>query len=196
MVVLPKGDWRAQQGDLLRGRRLLPPVGALAALVSSFAAGSRRMLNVFRALLYLGPRFVFYYMFFFMIYLRSRLPVRDKERIICRAAWRTGCRYEYVHHARRAARCGVSGAQVRAFCRETLPDDAADRVRAQAVDALTAGYQLPRAVLARLRGLYSDREIVDLTLLIGHYMMVAAFNNSLVSLEADADYEMEGAAVC
>ncbi len=115
------------------------------------------------------------------------LPRVDTELVILRVAHRCDCRYEWLHHERIAATAGLSPAQVAAV-REG-PEAAAwgDHQRAllRAVDELFADRRVGDDTWAELRGAYTDQQLIELLVLIGHYEMLAGLINSL-GIQPDA----------
>ena len=113
----------------------------------------------------------------------GRLPRRETELVILRVAHRCACAYEADHHHRLGARAGLSRAEIEAVERDTLDAagwSARELAILRAVDELHDERRISDATFAALRdaGL-SDRDLIELCLLAGHYEMLAGAINSL-----------------
>ena len=195
MIKLPKGQWKQQQGDFLHDKKHNNWLCALIIKIISLAGGIKKgFMTVFDVLLYIGGRLFAYITFFINIYARSKIQTEDKETLVARIAWRTGCRYEFVHHAEQLEKKHLSTETMTNVCVEDtslIVDDKA-RLLATVADDMLDNYQVPREHLEKLREYYPDKLIVEITLFIGHYMMVAGFNNTLVNIEESKEYCFEG----
>jgi AhpD family alkylhydroperoxidase len=112
---------------------------------------------------------------------RGILPRADTELVILRVAHNCDCEYEWGHHERLGRRAGLSAEQVQ---RVRLGADAADWSPRQALllraaDELHDTRTLSDALWAQLRPLLSDKEMIELCMLIGHYEMLAMTLNAL-----------------
>jgi alkylhydroperoxidase family enzyme len=112
---------------------------------------------------------------------RGTLPRAESELVILRVAHVTGSAYEWQQHVRIGRASG-------------LTQDEVDRVRlgaeapgwaprqallVRAVDALHDHDRIDDALWAALAREYDERELIELCLLIGHYVMLAGALNSL-----------------
>jgi AhpD family alkylhydroperoxidase len=109
------------------------------------------------------------------------LPRRDSELVILRVAHNTGCDYEWRHHERLGRLAGLSEDEV---ARVRLGGSAEDWSERQALllnaaDELHGERTISDALWSKLSGLLSDRELIELCLLIGHYEMLAMTLNAL-----------------
>ena len=168
-------------------------IALLFVKVISLAGGIKKgFMNVMNALMYLGGHFMSYLRFFLNIYHNSRLDEREKELMVAHLAWRTGCRYEFVHHTEQAEKHGITNDDMISVCCEPEEiEDAHTQLLMQCVDDLVLNFQIPEERLQVLRLTYEDKEIVEITMFLGHYMMVAGFNNTLVNLESSKEYTVE-----
>lgn len=113
--------------------------------------------------------------------LNGRLSGRDRELVVLRTALVCGCDYEWAHHT-------VLGLQA------GLTEDEIERVRAgadapgwsaheatllRAADELHARSVVTDVTWAALAEHYDERQLIELTLLVGQYHMVAFAANSL-----------------
>jgi AhpD family alkylhydroperoxidase len=109
------------------------------------------------------------------------LPREDTELVILRVAHNTGCEYEWRHHERLAALAGLTTAEIE---RARQGPDASGWSQRQAhllsaVDELHGEGTLSGALWAQLRPLYSDPQLIELCMLVGHYEMLAMTLNTL-----------------
>ena len=109
------------------------------------------------------------------------LPRRETELVILRVAHLRACRYELDHHVHLARRAGVSTADVERVQARLDADGWSPRERAllAAVDALVADGDLDDETWAALRAHLDERLAIELVLLVGHYVMLAMFLNTL-----------------
>ncbi|MEZ5074912.1 MAG: carboxymuconolactone decarboxylase family protein [Solirubrobacterales bacterium] len=114
------------------------------------------------------------------------LPRRDTELVILRVSQLTGAEYEAVHHRRIGLAAGLTAEQVEAVAGDPAAGPFSDRQRLllRAVDELHADDAISAAAFAGLRRELSDRDLVELCMLAGHYRMIAGLVNSL-AIEPD-----------
>jgi len=115
------------------------------------------------------------------------LPRRDTELVILRVAHLTGAGYEADHHRRMGLAAGLTAAQLEAAAGDPAAAalTARQRLLLRAVDELHRGDSIGAATFAELRRELSDRDLVELCMLAGHYRMLAGMINSL-AIEPDA----------
>ena len=107
------------------------------------------------------------------------LSRREQELVILRVAHLRDSDYEWSHHTRLGRRAGVTSAELewlRAASLQTWLDQTwAPREQAMlaATDALVTTHDLDDEAWARLREHLSERETVDLLMLVGQYDMLA-----------------------
>ena len=161
---------------------LAPPhgnPGETQALLDGLSRRGRPPLNLFLALarhpallhdyLPLGSRLL----------LGGTLPGRDRELVILRTAWLCGCDYEWGQHARLAARAGLSADEIAA-----IPDPSArrwtghERALLAATGELLGEHTIGQATWNTLSETYDDAALVELTMLVGHYAMLAGLLNA------------------
>jgi AhpD family alkylhydroperoxidase len=109
------------------------------------------------------------------------LPRRDTELVILRVAANCRCEYEWRHHERLGLTAGLTAEQIQRV-REGPDGDgwsARERLLLRAADELHADRDLSAELWNELRPLLSDREVIELCLLIGHYEMLAMTLNAL-----------------
>lgn len=111
----------------------------------------------------------------------GKLPRRDTELVILRIAHLTGCDYEWAHHQRLGRRTGLSSEQL-----ARVPEGSGDpgwtphealllRAAEELHEEGVAGDELWAALSAE----FSERERIELLMLIGHYEMIAMTLKSL-----------------
>jgi NAD(P)-dependent dehydrogenase (short-subunit alcohol dehydrogenase family)/alkylhydroperoxidase family enzyme len=107
---------------------------------------------------------------------RGRLPRADTELVILRVAHNCGCEYEWRHHERIGRRAGLAAATIERV--RQGPDASGWGTREQLLlhcaDALHEQRELSDELWARLSEGFSDVELIELVMLVGHYEMLAA----------------------
>jgi AhpD family alkylhydroperoxidase len=110
----------------------------------------------------------------------GKLPRDESEIAILRVAHNTGCEYEWRHHERLGMQAGLSQEEIE---RVRLGADAGWSERRSALlraaDELHSDRFISDAVWAELRPLYTDEQLIEICLLVGHYEMLAMTLNSL-----------------
>ena len=108
--------------------------------------------------------------------LRSTLPPRLRELAILRVARRSGCAYEWAHHARIAAKAGLSEAEIEAAGDGHASGELYGAVL-KAVDELAGGCNLSDRTWGTLAADLDERQLMDLVFTVGAYVLLAmAFN--------------------
>ncbi|HLQ16302.1 MAG TPA: carboxymuconolactone decarboxylase family protein [Candidatus Eisenbacteria bacterium] len=105
----------------------------------------------------------------------SELDPRERELLILRAAWRCQSSYEWGQHARIAHQVGLTDAEIRRIAGG--PDDTdwapADALLLRAVDELVDERRLSDTTYMALAKRYEPARLLLLTMLAGHYVMLA-----------------------
>jgi AhpD family alkylhydroperoxidase len=111
----------------------------------------------------------------------GKLPRRETELLILRVAHLRGCSYEFDHHVHLGRKAGVTAGDVARVVAGPADDGWGERERTllAAADALVADGDLDDDVWAALRAHLDEREAIELVLLVGHYVMLAAFLTTL-----------------
>lgn len=120
---------------------------------------------------------------------RTSLPADIREVAICRVAVLNQAWYEWMHHAPLAFAGGVSEAGLRSL-RDTgsagrgkeFEEGLTEKQAAVKVytDAMTKDVVVSEEVFARVKGLFSEREVVEITATVAAYNCVSRF---LVALD-------------
>jgi 4-carboxymuconolactone decarboxylase len=119
------------------------------------------------------------------------LPPRERELLILRTGYNCGSPYEWGQHVRISERLGID--------RETIvrvaqgPDapgwSQADATLLRAADELHRSSKISQDTWAKLGEHHDERGLIELTMLVGHYHLVAF---ALNSLEVELDDGLEG----
>ncbi len=106
----------------------------------------------------------------------GRLPRQETELVILRVAWRCRSVYEWHQHVPLALHVGVSAEQIDAIAGHGRTGDLTDRQQAllAASDDLLAQRAMSEATWREVRTTLTDREVIELCLLIGHYQGLAS----------------------
>jgi alkylhydroperoxidase family enzyme len=121
---------------------------------------------------------------------RQKLAPRLRELAILFVARESGATYEWAQHVPIARRTGVSEAQIEALARgepETADFAEVERCVLRFAAEVVHDVRASDEALAALRAHLGTREVVELVLAVGYYMMVArVLETTGVDLEAHA----------
>lgn len=123
---------------------------------------------------------------------------RDTELAILRVSWNCRCRYEWGQHVDIGTRAGVSAQDI---SRIPLGPDAPGwepRIKAlmHACDELHHERMISESTWCDLERYYSIRQLLEVTMLIGHYEMLAGVLNSTgLPLDEALEVKLAGAAI-
>ncbi|ONH22948.1 alkylhydroperoxidase [Pseudofrankia asymbiotica] len=190
MGPLPVSEWTEEDRELLRGNlpradRYLsgeadaPPMPAILGLFARHSRVGAPWLAFSGTLLDDGA-----------------LDPRDRELLILRVGHRTGCRYQWAQHVGMAQAAGLTLEQIAAVAAGCVADgaDAAgtagvwtdrDRDLLRAADQLVDNHVIDDATWARLAAHLDERQLLELTFVVGSYVCLAMVLNS-VGLEPAA----------
>jgi len=103
------------------------------------------------------------------------LPRRETELVILRVAHLRDSHYEFEHHVRLAKRAGISPTQVEwvQAGSEVEGWTPREKVLLTTTDVLHNHHDLDDGDWEKLRSRFSEREAIELCLLVGHYEMLA-----------------------
>jgi AhpD family alkylhydroperoxidase len=107
------------------------------------------------------------------------LPRADSELLILRTASNCGCEYEWRHHERIALTAGLSAEQIAAAREGEADFSPRQLLLLRAADELHAERDLSDETWTELSALLSEKELIELCMLVGHYEMLAMTLNSL-----------------
>jgi 4-carboxymuconolactone decarboxylase len=110
----------------------------------------------------------------------GELPARDREVLVLRVAWLTRCRPEWAYHAKPAGQAGITAADIEGII--AGPESAAlrpsDRLLVGVVDELRETGTLSRTTWDALTARYTGNQLIEVPMVVGHYLMLAfAFNS-------------------
>jgi 4-carboxymuconolactone decarboxylase len=149
-----------------------PGITALAARILGARGG--KLHDFYRALMHTPGLASAWFDFNNAVRFETGIDGRVRELVILRVAALTGCKYVWnVHEAQYAEPAGVTPREMAALRDGMEPGVFGGRESAllDYVDALTRDAAVPDAVFERLRGHFSERETVDVTVLIAAYNM-------------------------
>lgn len=166
-------------------RRDIGLVGWVVAQVSGRVSGTQPP-NLFLTLGRHRPLFRGWLRFAGRLMPAGKLPRRETELVIIRVAHLRQCRYEFDHHVHLGAKAGVTAADVARLVEGPEAAGWSPRERAilATVEALHVHQDLDDATWAELRAHLSEREVIELVLLVGHYEMLAT---AIIALRIQPD---------
>lgn len=186
----PDGRWIYQDAPRI------PPVekGEVSALnrfvlarIRS-AAKSDRDFNAFRTFARLGSIFPAQALFISRILNHGRLPSEEKALVVMRVGWRLGCIYEYGHHFSSVRHKGASDVDIKSA---TSEESASADTRLGAFfnfsDQLVRDHFVTIEAWERARRFVSQDELLELCILIGHYVMIGMTLNT-VGIQLEPEY--------
>ncbi len=123
----------------------------------------------------------------------GKLSATDRELIILRMAWLCRCRYEWGQHVELGLKAGLSDKQIINITRDASTfNNSQEKVLMQTCDELYTNQFIETETWQLLTENYKDDVIIEITMLAGHYQMLAGFlNSSGVKLEPDIEIELE-----
>jgi alkylhydroperoxidase family enzyme len=106
----------------------------------------------------------------------GKLPRRETELVILRVAWQCRSAYEWHQHVPVALRVGVTPEEVAGVAHSAPADGFTQRQRTllAVTDELLADRALSEATWSAVQATLSDREAIELCLLIGNYQGLAS----------------------
>ena len=160
----------------------------LAELIEKFRAGRRgRLINIYRMLLNSPPLAESWFNHSNAVRWKTSLDGRLREIVIIRLGHLTGCEYVLRQHVPALALAdGLTLAECEALADWEGSPLFAPRERAALAyaDSMTRDIAVPDDTFAAVRRQFDDRQIVELTVLIGSYNMNARV---LRALELDLE---------
>lgn len=151
----------------------------LSAPISKFF-GKQALPDIFKVLSIHSSLFFPWLHFASKLMPYGLLPARERELIILRVAWLCRSRYEWAQHIE----IGQQKAKLNdddIIC-VSKGSDAFDNIKEKTIidacDELIANKIIEESTWNMLSSLYSEKEIIEITMLIGHYEMLAGFLNS------------------
>ena len=155
-----------------------PPTGHdddVQALMDLAAAGTGGAQNIFLMLVQHPGLFRHYMPFGGKLLAGGKLPPRERELAILRTALRCDCEYEWGQHVRIGRSSGVTDDDLARLL--VGPDDPGwstlDAALLSAVDQLVADHDVDQTTWDALAAGYDPVQLVELTILVGNYAMLA-----------------------
>jgi 4-carboxymuconolactone decarboxylase len=175
---LPESQWPEQIRPLLETRP--PAVGARLGDNNIFSTLARHE-DLFRAWLRLGG----------FLLGGGVLPARERELLILRTGYNCGSDYEWGQHVRIAEALGMSREEImRAAEGPDAPGlEGGEQLLLRAADELHERARISDPTWAGLAESHDERALIEITMLVGHYHLVAF---ALNSLEVELDEGLEG----
>ena len=174
----------------------LPPLPAgewderLIRVLEGSPGGTDEPMHIFATLGRADPELFRRWLGFGGALLSGRLPGRLRELVILRTADRFGGRYEWAHHIELAEAEGVTAAELAAVGGDLDVVEWApvERAALRAVDETAADGAVSDATWDQLAADLDEGELIELLMLIAHYMMLTTVLRSLeVQLEPRAE---------
>lgn len=149
--------------------------------LATLEPGSRRRLqerlplNIYRMLCHAPTFFPGWMDLGRAVLYEAELPARLRELAILRVGHLCGSAYELHQHRKIALAVGLSPEQVDAVAHSPGSElfDDTERLVLQAADQLVREVRIEDAAFARLRTVLGDRQVMELVISVGFYMMVA-----------------------
>ena len=116
-----------------------------------------------------------FYPFGKQLLLHSTLPARQRELATLRVSWLYGCEYEWGHHLQWARNLGITDAEIEALKQdiEAYAWAELDLAVLRAIDQLRENNVINEVVWNILARHLDHRQLMDLVLTIGHYVMLS-----------------------
>jgi 4-carboxymuconolactone decarboxylase len=166
----------------------------LTRLLSSAPGGTEEPMHLFTTLAH-QPELFRRWLGFGGALLAGRLPGRLRELVILRTAYRFDAPYEWAHHIELAEAQGISGAEVAALGGDlsVLDWEPFERAALAAVDETKDTGAVTDATWSVLAGRLDRADLVELVMLVGHYVLLSTVLRSLrLPLEPSAAALAEG----
>jgi alkylhydroperoxidase family enzyme len=162
-------------------RREIGPLNWWIARLIGIASGSSSPPRLFTTLARHRRLFRAWLRFAGRLMPGGRLRRSDSELVILRVAHNCGSDYEWAHHERLGRDAGLSAEEIERVRGGTdAPGWSVRQVLLlRTADELHAERTISDPLWSELRPLYSDAELIELCMLVGHYEMVAMTLNAL-----------------
>jgi NAD(P)-dependent dehydrogenase (short-subunit alcohol dehydrogenase family)/alkylhydroperoxidase family enzyme len=169
------------------------PINALIARALQAATRTEEPPHLFTTLARHRRLFRPWLMFAGRLMPGGRLPRRDTELVILRVAHNCRCEYEWRHHEHLGQAAGLTASEVERVREGAEGDRWSERERLllRAADELHERRELSGELWQELRDQFSEVELIELCMLIGHYEMLAMTINSL-QIEPDRSNGVPG----
>ena len=118
------------------------------------------------------------------------LPAQQREIVMLRVAWRSECDYEFAEHAPIGLRVGLSRDEIEDLGKpiDDMGWDGSDLDLVRFTDEVVEDLEVTDETWSRVSESHSQTQMIELSLLAGYYMMLAAFlRTTRVPLEEGAE---------
>jgi alkylhydroperoxidase family enzyme len=164
--------------------------GVLTRVLEGSSGGTHEPMHIFTTLARAPGDLFRRWLGFGGALLGGTLPARLREIVILRTAYRFDGRYEWAQHIELAERAGVSLQEISALGADLALTDWSplERAALDAVDETADQGAVTDATWSVLAGRLNDGELIELLMLIAHYLMLTTVLRSLrVPLEPRAE---------
>lgn len=151
--------------------------------------GERPALNIYRMLPHAGPAAVGFLKLGGALLRRSELDAQLREIAILRVGMISGATYEVHQHKRLARKAGLAPEKIAALTEggDLRVFDERERFVIDFTDQVVHHVKVNDAMFAQARERFGERQLAELVLTIGFYMMVSRFlENYEVDIEEPA----------
>jgi 4-carboxymuconolactone decarboxylase len=178
----------------------IPPLGPaewddrLSELLAVMPGGTEEPMHIFTTLAW-QPDLFRRWLGFGGALLAGRLPGRQRELVILRTAFRFDGRYEWAHHIELAEDQGITAAETTALGSDlsAVAWDPFERALLAAVDETADQGWVTDRTWSMLTEKLDHGELVELLMLIAHYLMLSTVLRSLrVPVETSASDRADG----
>ena len=123
----------------------------------------------------------------------GKLSGRERELVILRVAWLCRCRYEWGQHIEVGLKNGLTKKDVvRVSVGDSAFLDEKEKGLMLACDELINHQQISENTWQLLSRFYSEKMLIEISMLIGNYQMLAGYLNSVgLKLESSAEIVMQ-----
>jgi 4-carboxymuconolactone decarboxylase len=113
--------------------------------------------------------------------LNGKLPPRERELAILRCGWLCRAPFEWGEHVQFGKQCGVTDAEIEQIIRGSSDPawSAHDRAVVSAVEQLIGDQSIDDATWEALAQSWNDEQLMELPVLVGHYVLTALVHNTL-----------------
>jgi 4-carboxymuconolactone decarboxylase len=154
------------------------PTPEVAEILGKTAISDGPPLNIFATLAH-HPRLLKRFNVLGGLFLgRGVLPAREREIVILRTGWRTGCEYEFGQHVALGRRAGLTDEEIRRLADAGAAWPAEDAALVRLADELHETRDVSDGLWAELRARWDEAELLELVMLAGFYGMVSGFLNA------------------
>ena len=113
--------------------------------------------------------------------LSGKLPARDRELLILRVGWRCHAEYEWAQHVRIGLAAGLTTDEVESIKEGPGAEGWTDleAMLLRAADELVDDSCISDVVWAELAANYDEKQLIEIPMVVGHYLMVSCVLNTL-----------------